>query len=59
MVTNAATMSSSFVHMQASHERGMGLNGVLADVNVKTREDHRYHAIDAFVMALMGGRSYA
>ncbi len=43
--------------MTANLRQKWGLNTVLNDENLKTREDHRHHAIDALVMAC-GKTSY-
>ncbi|MCC7293510.1 MAG: type II CRISPR RNA-guided endonuclease Cas9 [Phycisphaerales bacterium] len=32
----------------------LGLNGILDDGGQKTREDHRHHAVDAIVVAMLG-----
>ena len=37
--------------MTANLRQKWGLNSLLNDENIKTREDHRHHAIDALVMA--------
>ncbi|MBF0251078.1 MAG: type II CRISPR RNA-guided endonuclease Cas9 [Alphaproteobacteria bacterium] len=39
--------------LTAMVRRKWGLNGLLGDDNLKTREDHRHHAIDAAVVALI------
>ena len=36
---------------------GWGLTGVLGDENLKNRDDHRHHAVDAVVIALTDERS--
>lgn len=36
-----------------------GLNGILSDDNMKTREDHRHHAVDAAVIGLADRRVLA
>ncbi len=38
--------------MTATLRRLWGLNSVLGDADLKTREDHRHHAVDAVVVAL-------